>query len=61
MVRARLHLICGNCGCNDDWEYKAYDQGNDEGEIVGVQVDVICRNCSTIHSLDDNAKDKSEQ
>lgn len=57
MVMARLHVICGNCGCNDEFEYTAFDQANDEGEIVGIAVRIKCRNCGTIHSLEDNAKE----
>lgn len=35
MARARLHLICGNCGCNDMWSYSINPEGNDlDGELV---------------------------
>lgn len=34
MARARLHLICGNCGCNDMWSYRIAPQGQEiEGEL----------------------------
>ena len=57
MVMARLHIICGNCGCNDELEYKASDRLiDDEGELTeSVCVRIMCKNCSTIHSLEDNA------
>ena len=59
MVMARLHLICGNCGCNDDWEWEHKPK-----EMVGDELmsddDVVlsCRNCSTLHFVNDNAKKK---
>ena len=61
MVCARLHVICGNCGCNDDFEYghaKAF-VGNDD-EAKQWKTGLVCKNCSTIHSLDDNAKNKND-
>lgn len=62
MVRARLHLICGNCGCNDDFEYTTHDQlVDDNGEPSDhVDVSISCNNCATIHHLEDNAKHKSK-
>lgn len=56
MARARLHLICGNCGCNDEWEWKHFPQFIDEGEVIQDEdVSIICNNCGTLHSLNDNA------
>ena len=59
MARARLHLICGNCGCNDEWEWSHVPErevGCDEFE--GEDVYLSCRNCGTLHSINDNAKMK---
>lgn len=57
MARARLHLICGNCGCNDEWEWEYVPEEVYEGEIMADEnVSLSCRNCITIHSLNDNAK-----
>ena len=52
MVNARLHVICGNCGCNDMFEVGSatYD---DHREIY-----ISCHNCSTLHCLSDKAKIK---
>lgn len=60
MVRARLYMICGNCGCNDEFEYRTLDElVDDEGNLSNsVLVRVTCKNCSTIHSLEDNAKER---
>ena len=56
MVMARLHLICGNCGCNDEWKWEHIEQETDEGEImVDEDVSLICKNCATRHSINDNA------
>ncbi len=60
MVMARLHMICGNCGCNDEFEY-LHDKnfvGPDDAQKQW-QTTVICRNCATLHTLDDNAKNKN--
>lgn len=52
MVNARLHIICGNCGSNEDFEWKVDPRGNCDAEGNEHQdVDIICTNCSTIHSL----------
>ena len=62
MARARLHLICGNCGCNDEWEYEYIGKVVDTPTKEVVQdedVFLSCRNCSTLHSLNDNAKSKT--
>lgn len=54
MVMARLHIICGNCGCNDDFEYTSDYERDDDGEIE-TRVRIICNNCATIHALEDYA------
>lgn len=59
MARARLHIICGNCGCNDDFEFKIDPEGHDitqtEPEFEPA-VWISCRNCATLHDLSDNAE-----
>jgi len=63
MVNARLHIICGNCGCNHMFQYAVKLSINDavEPEKEYPQVSILCKNCSTIHYLEDNAKiDKSQ-
>jgi uncharacterized Zn finger protein len=54
MARARLYLICGNCGCNDEWEW----EHKIEDSMAGIPENVYiwCGNCGTLHSLNDNAK-----
>jgi len=56
MARARLHLICGNCGCNDEWKWSHVSEEK-QGDDVMQDEDVflICENCSTLHSINDNA------
>jgi hypothetical protein len=63
MVMAKLHIICGNCGCNDAFEYDIvtdtdWDENNVEYEYQ--RVSIYCENCSTIHSLEDNAKERKK-
>ena len=52
MVNARLHVICGNCGCNDDFEY------NFEEDLEGKYFYLYCRNCGTLHDVTENAEPK---
>ena len=57
MARARLHLICGNCGCNDMWVWEHVPKLVDEGEAINDEdVHLSCKNCITLHSLNNNAK-----
>lgn len=56
MAHARLHLICGNCSCNDMWSYRIDPKGQDiEGELFPV-VYIACGNCHTLHDLADTSK-----
>lgn len=53
MVMARIHIICGNCGCNDQFELEIerdvlYDDDND---LRRDEANLYCKNCSTIHFL----------
>lgn len=54
MARARLHIICGNCGCNDMFKFEIVPEGHDvtkdEPEFE-PQVRIYCGNCSTLHDL----------
>lgn len=59
MVMARLHVICGNCGCNDSWELSIERSGNDvtiDKAEYEDSASMVCGNCSTIHDLKDSAK-----
>ena len=60
MARARLHIICGNCGCNDMFEYKIDPKGHDFGDHFEPAVFITCRNCSTIHDLNDTVQKEKE-
>lgn len=61
MVMAKLHVICGNCGCNDDFEYK-HDEypANAEETTMQYETTITCKNCSTIHWLNENAKNAND-
>lgn len=56
MAHARLHLICGNCGCSDHWEWEHIPEEEDYPEDVFIW----CKNCTTLHSLNANAKVKEK-
>ncbi|MGX9221983.1 hypothetical protein ACWV27_26860 (plasmid) [Massilia varians] len=55
MARARLHLICGNCGCNDMWTYHIDPSGHDHEGQLRPAVFLACGNCLTLHDLADTA------
>jgi len=56
MAHSKLHIICGNCGSNDMFNYQIKtdidDTTNENYQIVYIS----CENCGTIHDLKDNAK-----
>lgn len=57
MAIARLHLICGNCGCNDLWELYLERDGDDiSDEEVAFEDScrLVCKNCCTHHDLKDS-------
>jgi len=57
MVRARLHLICGNCGCPDEFTFSIVPTYTDAEETeMRDTVYLHCRNCATSHAIEDNAK-----
>lgn len=58
MARARLHLICGNCGTNDMWSYLIDPQGHDIAGQLQPAVFLSCGNCMTLHDLADTAKER---
>jgi uncharacterized Zn finger protein len=52
MARARLHIICGNCGCDDEFKFSVDLEGNDWGDgTFSPEVYIHCANCGTLHSL----------
>jgi len=61
MVRARLHIICGNCGCNDMFRFQIHLKGRcDNDGTEHPSVAIRCGNCSTIHTLSTTIKEKEK-
>lgn len=58
MARARLHLICGNCGCNDMFSHVIDPTGHDIRGVLFPAVFISCGNCATLHDLSDNSPDR---
>jgi hypothetical protein len=56
MAHTRLHMICGNCGQNDMFDYRISTEINDNTNEKYQLVYIGCTNCNTLHVLDDNAK-----
>lgn len=54
MAKAKLHIICGNCGCNDEFRFVIDPQGHDISDTetkFKPAVYITCNNCSTLHDL----------
>ena len=60
MVNARLHIICGKCGCNDMWKWYFCPQDEKLG-IDYSDVSICCDNCATIHYISDNAEHQKDK
>ena len=54
MVMSKLHIICGNCGNNNDFDLSIEKDARDititEPEFEDA-VYLTCNNCGTIHDL----------
>lgn len=61
MARSRLHIICGNCGCNDMWSYRIDPQGHDVNGVLMPAVFLSCGNCATLHDIGDYAKERNTE
>ncbi len=61
MARARLHIICGNCGCNDQFSFvidpEGHDISDDEAKFK-PSVLIRCGNCGTLHDLSEVIPEK---
>ena len=55
MAHARLHIICGNCGCNHMFTYRIQTDINDDTDTEYQYVSIVCNNCNTIHDIGDNS------
>jgi len=52
MAKSRLHIICGNCGCNHQLSFCIEPKGNCNYEGVEYPaVYITCGNCATLHNL----------
>lgn len=56
MANAKLHIICGNCGCNDMFEYNIKKDIDDDTNKEYQYISITCNNCHTIHTLDVKTK-----
>ena len=56
MAMAKLHVICGNCGCNDMMKFHISPTGRDITDTEPAfepAVFIVCGNCTTLHDLSD--------
>jgi len=61
MARARLHIICGNCGCNDKFTFEIVPEGQDISDVepkFKPAVWILCGNCTTLHDLNNYIPEK---
>lgn len=57
--KTRIHMICGFCGCNDEFEYKVTSEEDDEDLSKDYyDVQIMCNNCSSLTSLDEMIDEK---
>ena len=61
MAHAKLHMICGNCGSNDQFTYKIVIDYDDDKEQHYPRISIACNNCSTLHCLEDNATEEIDE
>jgi uncharacterized Zn finger protein len=61
MANAKLHIICGNCGCNHMFVYEIVKDIDDDSGKEIQHVYLICKNCITLHNLDDNAAQEQKK
>ena len=62
MARARLHIICGNCGCSDEFKFNIEKNGIDMTDTETKFFDAVhinCGNCGTLHSLENTINDET--
>jgi len=59
MAHAKLSIICCNCGADDQFEHTVRTELADADLKPYAVVSITCRNCCTIHYLEDysNLKD----
>lgn len=61
MAHSKLHIICGNCGSNDEFQHEIIT--NVDPEIWGEGYHAVylsCNNCGTLHNLTDYSEFKSK-
>ena len=61
MAHAKLHMICGNCGSNDQFTYRIVTDYDDDKEQDYPRISIACNNCSTLHYLEDNAAEEIDE
>lgn len=61
MVNTKIHIICGNCWCNDEWTLRVDATGDEiiddeTSKVTGYRpkVALLCGSCITLHFLDEN-------
>jgi len=60
MVNASLHIICGNCGSKDDFLYTIEKDYLDFGDYQEDATVIKCKNCGTLHVLDNTIEKKGK-
>ena len=64
MVNDRLHIICGNCGHNHEYNnftFKYVPKEEVDGYLINeASVYIYCANCGTIQFLDKYAKERTD-
>ena len=61
MANAKLHIICGNCGQNNMFDYEIIEEIDDDTHEPYQRVSIACNNCHTLHDLENNAKPRKKK
>jgi hypothetical protein len=51
MVNNVLHVICGNCGCNNEWVGRFDIDPDGSSHPDGYTFCLSCQNCATLHPV----------
>jgi hypothetical protein len=46
-------MICGNCGCNSEWEGEFSVDPDGSSHPEGLKFTLACKNCATLHFISD--------
>lgn len=58
MIKKKLHIICGNCGCNDSFQYIVDMEKHNCDNQSFPDIFIKCKHCDTLYNLADTMNKK---